>query len=1020
MLMPLWLQKEKSKYKLRREDDKRVDMTYLTSQQREKHICHTWEGTDSYIQRHLAKADAKQGDEKYVLIIDTEETLMQNGRRFNCHERELLRKGAKKEEIDGRWRNSVSLRKGSDRKGADRRVSGYWRHREEDRLDGITNATVAAISIASADDKAGLDTFAIHIGNLLGKNKVEIPPSFLKLVSHHAVVLVNVGEYEDINAFVTTFYDDIIYKKEVSNIKYIDAQEFFLKTWGEGWNGKDKDGKSRSTNGILNILEYANPGFTMLKEPETTNSNWLTSRWSIVQTRYVLEDVQFLSLAVGRVLAEEGDSFMDSLIYRFPERKLGKSATKGPYYGPSSTDISRRTDLLGFSSTLSSSDEDQEPGHRYPASGYDQRREEERKNAAAYTAAAASTSASTKIAPTATHLVEESSASEATASAVAPTTEEIAQVKVSDNCIHEVDILDVGVSEKEKSGVTGEPMEEDDVEEIVRSSLPPFEHTVSEIKLKTSAHTKHHDRYEAIEEVERLPGAEKALKRARPMAPAIQQIRVDWEINTGPSPTLTMLTTDLNERHYAPSPPRPKSPPPPHHSPPPFKRYRPDPDIILRSYSPRQQQQLDKLEKLICKNFNDTGKKMLSAIDKEVRPEMLGELFSSVNASKKNMDMLKEVMKFWEPQFSTEEKERFLKSVGRRVSAFSMVTWCDMVRYNKFDALMFITRNRGERKDAIRRNLCRINGDLDDALQQLLKWREYGPREILTILRTSKFISPALEGLLYSFVQPDCFEEAMKVICRYFWRPFPKPLFLALFPGNMLGLVNASRQWRMCERTVVRLVKWFVGEDEWLKEAAGIVLKENAWADLIWDKEEKYASTTLPCWERKNAMHSEEFQMERVDENNAALASRRLREEQGPVTISYRLLNDPRFPKSLSAIMWQLPNSNKKRFMPVSRDLGGPELEVMNDLLLSDLVLIDLCNFGEAVGNCLHRSPSTERIAKGTLKGGRGHILQRLAKERKMSACLATSSRPIVDERDIDECFLWHMAHELDLLMKRK
>ena len=160
--------------------------------------------------------------------------------------------------------------------------------------------------------------------------------------------------------------------------------------------------------------------------------------------------------------------------------------------------------------------------------------------------------------------------------------------------------------------------------------------------------------------------------------------------------------------------------------------------------------------------------------------------------------------------------------------------------------------------------------------------------------------------------------------------------------------------------------------------------------------------------------------MTRIDENNASLAEQRLRDEKGPVTVSYRLLNDPRFPKSLSAVMWQLPNSNEKFWIPFSRELGESGMGVMDALLGTDLVLVDLCHFSEAVQNCLHKSPKTERIAKGTLKGGRGHILQRLAKDRRIVACLATSSRPIIDDRDFDSCFLWHMAHELDLLVKRR
>ena len=141
---------------------------------------------------------------------------------------------------------------------------------------------------------------------------------------------------------------------------------------------------------------------------------------------------------------------------------------------------------------------------------------------------------------------------------------------------------------------------------------------------------------------------------------------------------------------------------------------------------------------------------------------------------------------------------------------------------------MFVARNRHERRNIIRRNLCRISGNIDDVLRQLMEWREGSTREILTTLRSSRFISPALESALIPAVKSECFEEAVVVVCQYFWRPLPLPLFLLSFPSAMQRLVSASRQWEMSERTVVRLVKRLVGDDDCLKEAAGAMLKEAA------------------------------------------------------------------------------------------------------------------------------------------------------------------------------------------------
>ena len=84
------------------------------------------------------------------------------------------------------------------------------------------------------------------------------------------------------------------------------------------------------------------------------------------------------------------EELLESLVYRFPERKLEKNARKKtPYAGPSTFDYAKQTNLLGFTTTLSSSDEEQEAGARFKLSELPKRREEERKAAAAYSATAA-------------------------------------------------------------------------------------------------------------------------------------------------------------------------------------------------------------------------------------------------------------------------------------------------------------------------------------------------------------------------------------------------------------------------------------------------------------------------------------------------------------------------------------------------------------------------------------------------------------------------------------------------------
>ena len=137
------------------------------------------------------------------------------------------------------------------------------------------------------------------------------------------------------------------------------------------------------------------------------------------------------------------------------------------------------------------------------------------------------------------------------------------------------------------------------------------------------------------------------------------------------------------------------------------------------------------------------------------------------------------------------------------------------------------------------------------------------------------------------------------------------------------------------------------------------------------------------------------------------------------MSVAYRLLNDPRYLVSLSVLMWQTKQSSVKFWMPVYSNMEDILQKVVDAVLDSELMLVDLCKFELAVLNCLHKTPKVKRIPKGIIKGGRGPTMEFLAKKGKRLACGATSERPIVNEKDYDDCYLWHLANEVDLLFNR-
>ena len=196
-------------------------------------------------------------------------------------------------------------------------------------------------------------------------------------------------------------------------------------------------------------------------------------------------------------------------------------------------------------------------------------------------------------------------------------------------------------------------------------------------------------------------------------------------------------------------------------------------------------------------------------------------------------------------------------------------------------------------------------------------------------------------------------------------------------------------------------------------------LRRSPWANMVQDKPESEASTSLACWENKNELHKREFGIRRVDVENAAAAATALRDTGGRVTVVFRLLNEPRLLDSLVAVMWQLPGDGTKWWMPVWRDLSDALTDVVDALLEADLVVLNLSLFREATFNCLGKRPKTKELSRGTIKGGRGNQLRRIGNEQGIVPCFASFYRPIESESDFDECYVFHMAMELDLMVTR-
>ena len=139
-----------------------------------------------------------------------------------------------------------------------------------------------------------------------------------ELVECEATIIFNVSVYDDVDDVIRSFL-----RRRTNKIKIVDAKAFFIAAWGPDWNGYKDNGQPKSTDGLLNIIEFAFPGKTQYKPPTITNSNWMKKYWSPRQSRYSLEDVVFITRAGRAELKQMPTHLLDAIIYLFPFRELG-------------------------------------------------------------------------------------------------------------------------------------------------------------------------------------------------------------------------------------------------------------------------------------------------------------------------------------------------------------------------------------------------------------------------------------------------------------------------------------------------------------------------------------------------------------------------------------------------------------------------------------------------------------------------------------------------------------------------
>ena len=960
-----WLNKKVTDFHERRRKFPKTDLIYLTPQKREAHICNGNAGLNFFLQQHLKAANrCEKTGKDYMIVMDVE---LMPSKKFSWHAVELKKKGVKEQEIEARWRHLELLRGTPERKKPHLKIANYWENRREERRDAICRGAVASFAMAAADDVDGDLTFAAHCSNIIneGGGIPMMPAALRELLTHPSVIFINVNQYDDLDNLLSSFYT-----WEVGPLKYLEAESFFLEMWGPEWNGRE-GGKPRPTTGLINIVEKGKPGFTMYKNPKTTTSDWEQNPWSPAQKRYALEDVQFLASVIGDA-RRNGDRKWSGQTFLFPDRRLsGKAASKTSF--PSAMAFESGgggNNKLQLRWSDSEEDEDDEPVVRMSEAAYQRQKAKAAANPSVWRP---------MVEPTETEEAETTAGT--TAETMAATVEadtsqneeEEEEEEDEDACLDSDGYVDVDMSEMQQEARRVV------VAQVEPEVAPP-------------------DSYEPMMVVTNFSKRDKRALEEEGQAVA-------------PATTIVMVETWEREQTWVRNPV----------AEPPSKRPCRDSPILLQEAEEVQlvsmtEEELKKGE--FFQRFLNAKNawKLLDSVQK-VEPETLGLMFATVSSTPANRKRAEEVVAKKAPSFTREEKQRFLKKVAEKPDFLDMARWMEAIEWDEFDILMMVTMV--PQPEVTKSLLSKLSKDLDGVLQRLDSWINCGPLDILPLLRQSPFMTPALESRLIRHVKGDLFRVAISTICAEHRLLLPRAFSfegLAAKTGRLLRVISESGM------SEVSFRRWICGMvDAWpeAEELVRVMLSPSPLAMEWWGKrKEGKPSSTLPCWDtNRDDGHLQQFDVRRVGKDvTLAEMERLMTMSVGKAAVVCRCVNDSRYPETLGAIMWQLPEDDTKYWVAAWDDEAK---QAMAKLLPKELALADPCGFRKLALELYGIRTQVEVAKAGKRVVGVGNVII-WAKRQKREYCGAARLRPLFQEKDMDACFVHHLAWELDILAKAR
>ena len=953
--------KKTKKYLERRKLNPKDDMAFpATSEEMQKRVCYTEEEVDRAVEIHLQKADAEgERNGAYWIVLDNENYVMDRScaRRndlpsfWSWHEQSLIANGASREEMERRKEQQKNLRSSWSKLSQAEKAAGFWTWRERMKEVGVVPGSVMGFSVAAVDDYEGEHIFAVHCKRLIDGEyggKPRMPESIKRLLTHPFVRVINVGVYGDLEELINSFF----LEEESLDVWCVEAVDFFRAAWEE-----EEDWLAS----LLDIVERANPGKTIKKNPSITLSHWWEFIWHLNQIHYILSDTFFLAQAIARVFDQRLKFNIHEFMYCFPDKHVTHNKRDGFYQ------------ILSTNTT--------------PA----QKPEEENADVANSSATTDSRQFCKEESEMAEDLDDELLAGGGVVEVNLEQIEAEPEVETQ---------MEVPVSEEERNMDENEKEEEGGKDEIRGMDDLPTEQTDGRVVLlredggATSAQLSARpagSEYHSVDEVSDEDEFDRqtpnfAGKRARPAAP----YTTVW--------AATSIETIIRTRSDNPVWPK-------------------EDEVETYKLSNKNRGMLGTHINFLENHYNKPRlMEKVAEIEESQRPEFFASLGTHKQMSSRRRHAFKEALTRVSVLWSLPEKRRFLKKVAAKLCNFEFPTWARMVEIGELDPIMFACS-----QSAIVVELARADpAKVPELLKQLSQLYRKGEDAKRDCIRASRYYCPFLESCLLKKFSDSNLKLNMIAICDEFQIPFPASLKYDDVIKLTSQWANALSKGEISERDFVTLADRFVLDDERLQESLLThALRHRRPHRLLvcfygrqrpsmegFDEE-------LPCWTKRDAEHLRSWEIADVRED-AVLQEVKAKLVGTPsVALVYRVTNDASYSPAFAAFMIMFADSPKKFLWRCLTPSDEGRKAVGKQLMLSKIASVHpnelrrllVARFGTIEGEIgvAKKAPTTPELAK---KG----------REMGQPFCPGTKLRPVLIDEDVDECVVHHMAQELELL----